>query len=248
MWTTDPAKAFATESPGGDIADPAHQEHWEQPRAFVKWFMENYRNDNRVLAVEVMNEPTQHAGKEPPTMPFAISMFKTARAMQGTVPLTMGTQHIDTAEKLIPLGLDIIEFHHNFPQSVAEMEQTIEAAIKMSEQYHLPAWLTEWQRVRPNGPGWDVKSVPKSELEPDYTSLAATVQKYPVGNFFWSLMVKRAYLPSQRGNGTINGLFWPDGSVWSLKEARDIAKDPALNLMEKNSVPAGFLDYLTARK
>jgi hypothetical protein len=50
-------------------------------------------------------------------------------------------------------------------------------------------------------------------------------------------MVKRAYLKGQRMNGTINGVFWPDGSVTSLKDAREIARNPTLQLKER-PVPA----------
>ncbi len=35
-------------------------------------------------------------------------------------------------------------------------------------------------------------------------------------------MIKRAYLPAQRTKGTINGLFWPDSSVWCLPDTRAI--------------------------
>jgi hypothetical protein len=60
-------------------------------------------------------------------------------------------------------------------------------------------------------------------------------------------MVKKAYLPPQRAKGTVNGLFWPDGSVWSLEDARAIAKNPELKLVEKKSLPPGFLDYLRSK-
>jgi hypothetical protein len=60
-----------------------------------------------------------------------------------------------------------------------------------------------------------------------------------MGSFFWSLMVKRAYLKGQRANGTVNGLFWPDGAVASLKDAQAIAEDPHLHLRER-PIPAGF--------
>lgn len=148
----------------------------------------------------------------------------------------------------IPLGLNIIEFHHNFPPNVANFQKAIEDALALGKKYHLPVWLTEWQRLRPSGTGWGNEPLPREETYPDYASLAASVQKYPVGNFFWSLMVKRAHLPPQREKGTINGLFWPDGSVWSLADARAIAKDPALNLVEKKSLPPGYLDYLQTGK
>lgn len=244
MWTTNPAKAFAINSPDKDIASPAHQERWEQPRDFVKWFMENYRNDTRLLAIEVMNEPEANHGGNKPTMPFAKSMFETAKSLQGTVALTVGTVTVEQAEEFIPMGLDVIEFHDNFPRTSEQFEAAIKHALAMSRENNLPVWLTEWQRLRPSGSGWGNEKLPKAETLPDYASLAPMVHKYPIGNFFWSLMIKRAYLPPQRNKGTINGLFWPDGSVWSLPDACAIANDPSLKLTEKKTIPTGFLDYL----
>ncbi len=241
MWTTDPVKAFAIQSPGLGIA--SHEDQWDKPRAFLRWFMENYRNDRRSLAIEVMNEPRKKT-----TFAFAKSMFGTAKSMQGTVPLTVGAASIGEAEEFIPLGLDVIEFHDNFPPSCEKFEQGIQAALALGTKHNLPVWLTEWQWVRPSGTGFGKEKISDKETTPDYASLAATVQKYPVGSFFWSLMVKKAYLPPQREKGTINGLFWPDGSVWSLKDARAIANDPKLELEEKQALPLGFLDYLKSDK
>jgi hypothetical protein len=242
MWTTDPNKAFAIQSPGGNIASPDHTNLWGAPTRFVEWFMNRYRNDDRLLAIEVMNEPS--AGRRG-TFEFAKTMLTTAKRMQGTVPLTMGCARIQQAEKFIPYGLDVIEFHDNYPTNREEIEQRIQEALALGKKYDLPVWLTEWQRVRPSGAGWDNEKLTAAEIRPDYASLAATVQKYPVGKFFWSLMIKRAYLPPQRANGTINGLFWPDGSVWSLADARAISEDPALKLREVKVVPKGFLSYLS---
>ncbi len=239
IWATNPATAFDVNSPDKDIASPAHLERWEQPRGFVKWFMTNYRNDNRLLAIEVMNEPEANNGRNKPTMPFAKSMFQTAKAMQGTVALTVGSDRIEHAEEFIPLGLDVLEFHSNFPRTRQQFEATIQHALAVGRKNNLPVWLTEWQRLRPSGSGWGKTKVPVDEALPDYASLAPIVRKYPMGNFFWSLMIKRAYLPPQRDKGTINGLFWPDGSVWSLRDARAIANDPSLKLPEKNTFPPG---------
>ena len=245
MWTTNPATALDIQSPGPDIAAPEHQFLWDKPRDFVKWFMNNYRNDPRLLAIEVMNEPHDRGNRRTPaTGPFAKAMFITARSMQGSVPLTIGFDHLDMVAEFVPLGLNVIELHDNFPQSLEAFEAGITNALALGKQYNLPVWVTEWQRLRPSGSGFDNQKLTAAETLPDYASLAASVQKYPVGNFFWSLMVKRAYLQSQRAKGTVNGLFWPDGSVWSLADARAIAKDPALNFTEKKSLPPGYLDYL----
>jgi hypothetical protein len=240
MWTTDPQKAFDIQSPGIEIASPDHKERWEQPRQFVEWFMKRYGNDDRVLAIEVMNEPSENRPAKPGTVPFAQAMFTTAKSLQRSVPLTLGSARIAMAEEFIPLGLDIIEFHDNFPPDPAVLADSIKQAMAAGQKAGLPVWLTEWQRVRASGSGFKGgQKMPDQEKLPDYASLAPTVQSFPVGNFFWCLMVKQAYLRGQRVNGTVNGLFWPDGAVESLKDAQAIAADPKLHLRER-PIPAGF--------
>jgi len=108
MWTTEPKEAFAIQSPGREIAS-GDKSGWEEPRKFVQWFMKRYGNDDRVLAVEVMNEPGIENNGQPGTVPFAQSMFTTAKSLQGTVPLTLGSNRIEIAEQFIPLGLDVIQ-------------------------------------------------------------------------------------------------------------------------------------------
>ena len=240
MWSTNPAKSFAIQSPGLEIdGDPAR---WEKPREFLKWFMENYRNDTRLLAIEIMNEPFAKSA------PFAKEMLITANSLRGNVPLTMGLCKTDEVKTYFPPGLDVIEFHDNFPRNPNTFENQIKIALAVGKEHNLPVWLTEWQRARPGGGGWGKeKLASQEEAMPNYATLAVSVRRYPIGNFFWSLMVKRAYLQSQRLKGTVNGLFWPDGSVFSLEDARSIAQDPKLELTEKKSLPAGFLDFLKSK-
>lgn len=238
MWSTDPKTAFAIQSPGKKIAT-GPESGWAGPRAFVDWFMRRYGDDDRLIAIEVMNEPRHGKGDSKGTLPFAEAMLSAANKKQGTVPLTMGTAAAGQAKAFIPLGLDIIQFHVNYPRSTAEMKEAVDQAMALGRQTNLPVWLTEWQRLRPGGNGWDTHKIASSERGPDYASLAPTVNSYPIATFFWSLMVKQAYLPRQRHMGTVNGLFWPDGSVVSLKDAQAIAEDPTLQLSQK-PVPAEF--------
>lgn len=137
------------------------------------------------------------------------------------------------AEEFIPLGLDIMEFHDNFPPRTRALAKSIKSELAAGQKAGLPVWLTEWQRVRKSGSGFGKQAVAAGELMPNYASLAPTVRSYPVGSFFWCLMVKRAYLKGQREKGTVNGLFWLDGAVESLKDAQTIADDPALHLHER---------------
>lgn len=237
MWTKDPRKAFAIQSPGRAIA-AGPESGWQQPRRFVQWFMNRYGRDDRLLAIEIMNEPNE-AGKNAATVPFAKSMFVTAKSLQRSVPLTVGTNVIEVAQDFVPLGLDVIEFHDNYPQSAEEIRGRIRQAMAYGKSVGLPVWLTEWQRVRPGGSGWGQEKVNERDSGIDYASLAPVVREYPVANFFWSLMVKRAYLRIQRYKGTVNGLFWSDGSVASLRDARAIAADPTL-LLKERPIPAGY--------
>lgn len=239
MWTTDPEKAFDIQSPGKEIATDPGQ--WAGPRRFITWFMGRYKNDDRVLAIEVMNEPSEGREGKPGTVPFAKAMFSAAKSLQGTVPLTLGSARIKQAEEFIPLGLNIIEFHDNFPPDLQSFTDSIKSAVTLGQSTSLPVWLTEWQRIRTSGAGFGAAKIAASERMTDYASLAPTVHSFPIGNFFWSLMVKRAYLRGQRANGTINGLFWPDGSVSSLRDAQSIANDPKLHLHER-LIPAEFGD------
>jgi hypothetical protein len=237
MWTKDPAKAFAIRSPGTEVAMGGEQ-GWQAPRRFVTWFMQHYRDDKRLIAIEVMNEPRRVAGADPATMPFAKAMLAAAVALHGRVPLTMGTQDIAEVEDYRP-GIDLIEFHENFPRQAGDMARAVDKAVALGKSLNMPVWLTEWQRTRPGGPGWTKGTMAAGERGIDYASLTAAIEGRPIGAFFWTLMVKRAYLPGQRRNGTVNGLFWPDGSVLSQKDARAIARDPGLALPE-TALPADF--------
>ena len=240
MWTTDPKKAFCVNSPHKDIAKD--KKKWEEPRQFVKWFMKHYKDDKRLLAIEIYNEPRNVPKKKTKlsTMPLAISLFETAASLRGKVPLTVGTAMVREAELFLDLGLDVIQIHQNFPPDYKTIEDMIKKAMELGKKKNLPVWLTEWQRLRPGGSGWGLKKIPEKETRPDYFSLAAAVQKYEIGTFFWSLMVKKAYLPAQRAKGTINGLFWEDGAVYSLKDARAIAADPGLKLKERKKISKDF--------
>lgn len=73
------------------------------------------------------------------------------------------------------------------------------------------------------------------------SSLAEAVYASGLGSFFWSLMVKPAYLPAQRINGTINGLFHEDGSVYSAVDYLAVSgKENAPE--ERTALPSWYMD------
>jgi hypothetical protein len=230
MWDTDSRTAVCVSSPDKETV-VADESRWGEPGEFVDWFMDRYRDDGRLLGVEVFNEPVGV------TMRFARAMFRRAAARRGRVPLSIGSIALADNLYFLDLGLDILQYHDNFPTSLGAFRKRLEEAVWTMGVLEKPVWLTEVQRLRSED-GWGSRDVPAEERLPDLASLLATVRESGVGFFFWSLMLKPAYLPSQRGKGTINGLFHEDGAVWSRADARAVAGDPDLQLTERRERPA----------
>jgi hypothetical protein len=86
-------------------------------------------------------------------------MFATAKAIQKTVPLTVGSDSIAVAGQFVPLGLDIVQYHVNFPRSVEELVRTTKAAVASGREEGLPVWLTEMQRLRLSASGFGKKKI-----------------------------------------------------------------------------------------
>ncbi len=228
LWTTDPQRAFCIRSPHPDEVVRTPSE-WGRPAEFVGWFMDRYRDDGRLIGIELMNEP---GTREDGAMPFARRMLETATAVRGNVPLTVGCSTLENSRFYAALGVDVLQFHHNFPASEEDLRGQIEAALRLRKEMGRPIWLTEVQRIR-SVSGWGDERPPREDLGPDLASLMPVVREYGLPWFFWSLMVKPAYLPAQRAKGTVNGLFHEDGAVWSLADARAVAGDTDLVLEER---------------
>jgi len=230
MWSKDAETTVCVNSPHKEKIG-AHPERWNETAEYVKWFMKHYKNDTRLIAIEIMNEPRGHM------VGFTRAMLEIAAARRGSVPLTVGTSRAELSDAFLDLGIDIIQFHNNFPTSKEASTAKIETAIEYGKTHGLPVWMAEWQRLRPSGAGFKQgQKMTEEEKYSNYSTMAADIQRYEMGTFFWSLMVKRAYLAGQRANGTVNGLFWEDGSVWSIDDARAISNIADLELTESRDL------------
>lgn len=216
---SDPRTAVCVVSPAWSVHRDEAQ--WAGPRRFVEWFMARYADDERLLAVKLINEPYLPDRR----MEFARAMFRRAADMRGRVPLTVGCSNLEENLFFLELGIDILQFHTNFPSDRQQFRRGLQHVQIAQEILGRPIWLTEWQRLRPKGTGCGGRWLAPSERESDYASLADIVRDSGLGSFFWSLMVKPAYLIHQRRVGTLNGLFHEDGAVWSLADARAVAND-----------------------
>lgn len=198
---------------------------WERPAAFVEAFAERYGDDDRLLALEIVNEPGGWAPREE----FAEAMLRTAADHGGDVPLTMGCKSLSNNRRYDDPSLDVFQFHCNLPPTEEDMAEKLSGVSEFAESADREVWLSEWQRTREEPP--DV-------LLPNYSSLAETIRNGPVdGSFFWSLLLKPAYLPKPRQRGRVNGVFHEDGSVWNAADARAIAGDETAAFEERGTLP-----------
>lgn len=202
-----------------------HGHRWEETSAFVDWIMERYGDDERLLAVEIMNEPGGWDKRED----FARAMLQAAAEHGGSVSLTMGCKSLVNNRLFEDPPLDVFQFHHNLPPTATDMAEQLDEALALADAADTPVWLTEWQRTREEPP--DV-------MLPNYASLTETIRESDVhGDFFWSLMLKPAYLPKPRKWGRLNGVFHEDGTVFSRDDARTIAGDAGLRADERRAWP-----------
>lgn len=213
LHDTDPTTAPPVQSPSSEVIQNSRL--WDEPRAFVRWFMDRWKDDDRLLAIEAMNEP----GWLPTMKRFASAMFETMAKNRGSVPLTVGSTSLANNAEYVDWGIDVLQFHYNFPNDADVFRDLLPNAVRLGEDLDAPVYLTEWQRVADYGWG---SSETVEEWQPDYASIAPTIHRHGVGNFFWSLMVKPAYVRYMRKRGIINGLFHEDGAVWNRADAKAI--------------------------
>ncbi len=228
----DPRTAVQAFSPS--TRTMASRSLWDNPRDFIVWFMRRYRNDERLLAIELTNEP----GWNQKDVRFFKQMAKTLELYQGEMPITVGSTSLANNTDYLDWGMDILQFHYNFARSPELYERVLRQANYIQDKIGKPVWLSEWQRIRPGDTFF--ADVSGQAAVPDYSSLAPTIQQSGIGNFFWSLMIKPAFSLYLREHGVLNGLFHEDGAVWDLDDARSIkamSGDPEYDGEERKEYP-----------
>lgn len=232
MNDKDQFSCDAVRSPGSAII--SDRTRWKEPFCFLDWFMDSYGSDKRILAVEVTNEP-----KNADDHVFAIALLKRAKSACTDLPTTVGCEHI-ADNVLYKEYIDIYQTHENMPLSEQYLEHVLYRAKLIESVDEKPLWVTEWQQIRQGGWGFKGEKIKKEDLRPHHCTIAPFMHKYKTGNFVWNLMLRPAYLKEPRAVGTFNGVFHEDGSVYSLEDARAIAGDPKLDLLEKHELPNCF--------
>ncbi|MDR3232555.1 MAG: cellulase family glycosylhydrolase [Planctomycetaceae bacterium] len=151
------------QSPGRKMVEDEN----EHPKLekYVKNFIGKFKDDSRILAWDVYNEPTNRRIK---SIPLVKKVFAWARAVNPSQPLTAAAWNGNAElNKIVADNSDVITFHCYGKQPVM-MQQ-----IAQWKKFNRPVWCTEWLN-RPNG------SV-LFDIMPE-------LKKNNVGSYIWGLV------------------------------------------------------------
>lgn len=234
---------YAITSPSPAVLND--ESRWFEPLTFVEWFLSYYKNDSRLMGIESMNEPwnTDYANRSE----FAKYITEYMVANGGTVPISLGTAPSDaiTIEYSVRAGVGLIQYHDNFPASGGQFARWAQCRIEIGRRANLPVYCTEVQWVG----GVDVGG---TNYTPLYYTLAPTCNELmETGSwspFYWTLMVHPCYLPNNRQYELWNGLFYADGTVYSLQDIAAVAPEADISQFTQrteNTVPydEGAFEY-----
>ncbi|MBQ8288822.1 MAG: LamG domain-containing protein [Clostridia bacterium] len=227
------SRVYTGDSCGWAITSPAaaiynNRSRWEEPKEFVTWFIGLFGSDERLMSIELYNEPwgTNRAA-------LAKYLCEYAVTIQGSVPLIAGTAPADAfnIKDTVKLGMDQLQYHDNFPGSAAAFKSNANGKIEQARLANLPIYCTEVQWVGgPSGINYPVYS----NLAPTCNELMESGKWAP---FYWTLMVHPCYLNSYRNNFKMyNGLVNENGTVNSLANAEAWAGQ-TLDVMEETVNP-----------
>ncbi|UPV99772.1 glycoside hydrolase family 5 protein [Halorussus gelatinilyticus] len=243
LHATDPEKAFGVHSPSrSEVLQPRNWKGYDRsPVHFARRWAQEYAGDDRLLATEIMNEP----GDVQPRRDFVTDALETVRDAAPDATLTMGTKDVRFARVYDrDDALDAYQFHMNLPKNRATAREYVGKQRALADEIATevagsdaskPLWCTEWQRTLDE---------PPSRFAPNLASLAPTIREVHDaqtldGDFFWSLMLRPAYLRKPREKGRVNGLFHDDGAVYSLLDAETVAGQ-GLDLPRRDSFPTAW--------
>jgi len=213
------------------LKDPAQ---WGPCFEYVDWFMNRYKDDERLLAIEVMNEPGLYKQEE---TTFALAMLDRAMKQKGALKLTMGCVGLDHNQLYVDHGIEIMQSHPNFMKSEEQFDRFNEERTALQQKTGLPYIASEWQRIRAGGLGWGGVFPAGDEWKPAHHTMAPLFHRHNINGYFWSLMLRPSYLKIHDDARWLNGVFHEDGSVYAERDAQAIANDSSLTFEERPEWP-----------
>jgi len=233
VFDESPVTGYEVHSPSRDILNDPSQ--WGPCYEYVDWFMDRYKNDGRLLAIEIMNEPGLYKKKNEET--FALAMLDRAMKQKGALKLSMGCVALGHNQVYVDHGIEIMQSHPNFLGSEKQFHSYNKQRLELERKTGLPYIASEWQRIRAGGLGWGGVFPAGDEWKPAYHTLAPLFHRHRINGHFWSLMLRPSYLKVHDEVRWMNGVFHEDGRVYSERDAQSIANDSTLSFEEQPDWP-----------
>jgi len=192
-----------TPSPGfANADDPAKQ---PALRAYVHTVVGTHRNDPRIVAWDLFNEPG-NTDRRNESLPLLVNCFRWARECGPVQPLTAGVWQLDLHDSVNCAMLelsDIVSFHSYLP--IEKTKAFVESAAALGK----PMFVTEWL-CREYGNGFE-----------DHLPYFAEKK---ISCWHWGCMVGRTQTNLKWGLGDPNPKIWqhdifhPDGTPYDPAE------------------------------
>jgi hypothetical protein len=184
---------------------------WGKLEEYTKGIIGNFANDNRVIAWDMFNEPS-NSGYMDSVMPLLKKSFEWAREAKPSQPITAGWWHDHPMSNEFMLNnSDIITFHNY------STPENLEKAIKgFQDTYKRPVICTEYMARKH-----------KSTFE----TCLPVFTKYKVGAINWGLVKGKTNtiyawdspIPTgEEPNLWFHDIFRPDGSIYKQSEVEAI--------------------------
>lgn len=201
-------------SPGMDVVN--NPERWPIIEQYLKTVLTRYRDDPRILAWCLYNEPENTKGFD--TLPFLEAVFRWAREVNPSQPLTApmwampdSRSYNRPISEFVCANSDVISFHSY------EAYKKCRRFVRYARQFKRPVLCSEWM-ARSRGS--------------DYFSILPLFKKYKIGCFSYGLVNGKQqchypWNPTEDGKPVpfteepevwFHDLFRPDGTPYDPEE------------------------------
>lgn len=188
---------FWVASPGPDRTNP---DFYPDGEKYCKALVDLFRDDNRVLIWDVMNEPmstwlaTEPGGHEQ-IVAFARHFLDYMHKIGVTQPLTIGDCGEVGNAQLID-HMDVFSIH-TYAKTEEELQKKISEAREMAHKAGVP-----WLISETCAPDWNCH----------YEMVMPILRQENVGYYWWEVMIGKTVFTH------VAGMFYPDGTVRRLSE------------------------------
>lgn len=190
-------------NPGQNMLGP---EYWPELEKYVDDVVGAYRNDDRIVMWDVMNEPmcTSHAATEEgreKIWKFLDHFLDVVKQKDPTHPLTVGYMASGYLPRLID-KIDVLGWH-NYTGDMDALRADVKLVKELGIRHSKPVIINE---------------IARRDTGQDYWKFMPLLAEEKIGWYFWELMLDRTQF--SRGDNPIQGVIYPDGTC---RNAREIA-------------------------